>query len=92
LQSLSASLSRPQAQTFERRHGGRNSFGYASIHDAYGRIIQQSGRVRHRTDHPWTRTTVKNLWRRRDVYRGLVVKTRSVEPDRRAGGVGADGP
>ena len=35
--------------------------------------------IRHRTGNPWTTSTVKDLWRRRDVYRGLVVKKRGVD-------------
>ncbi len=35
--------------------------------------------IRHRTGNPWTSSTVKDLWRRREVYRGNVVKKRGAD-------------
>jgi DNA invertase Pin-like site-specific DNA recombinase len=101
-----------QAAFESGRQRGHDPFGYGSIRDEYGRIIQprrlaivpaeaevvrrvftdlatiplsdiadslnREG-IRHRTGNPWTTSTIKDLWRRRDVYRGYVVRKRSLD-------------
>ena len=94
------------------RQRGHDPFGYRSIRNDLGRIIQprrlaivpeeaevvrrvfddlatrpfsevadrlnREG-IRHRTGNPWTTSTVKDLWRRREVYRGNVVEKRGLD-------------
>ena len=94
------------------RQRGHDPFGYGSVRDEVGRIVQprllvevpheaeivrrvfrdlasmplsevadglnREG-IRHRTQRPWTTSAIKDLWRRRDVYRGFVVKKRGLD-------------
>jgi site-specific DNA recombinase len=41
-------------------------------------ILNREG-ARHREPRPWTHSAVKDLWRRREVYRGMVTSRRGLE-------------
>ena len=46
---------------------------------AVAEILNREGAQR-RKPGPWTNSAIKDLWRRRDVYRGMVVTKRGLEP------------